>query len=40
MLNQGNARLRSRRVTCIEHSRYGGLIFTVGLGRLFYTGAA
>ena len=34
------ARLRSLRVTCIEHSLYGCLIFTVGLGRFFYTGAA
>ena len=34
------ARHRSLRVTCIEHSLYGCLIFTVGLGRFFYTGAA
>jgi uncharacterized protein len=34
------ARHRSLRVTCVEHSLYGCLIFTVGLGRFFYTGAA
>ena len=34
------ARHRSLRVTCIEHSLYGCLVFTVGLGRFFYTGAA
>ena len=30
----------SRRVTCFEHSLYGCLIFTIGLGRCFYAGAA
>ena len=40
VLNQGDARLRSRRRTCIEHSLYGWLIFTVWLGRFFYTRAA
>lgn len=40
MLKLGDARLRSRRVICIEHSLYGCLIFAVGLGRFFYTGAA
>ena len=34
------ARHRSLRVACIEHSLYGCLIFTVGLGRFFYTSAA
>ena len=34
------ARHRSLRVTWIEHSLYGCLIFTVELGRLFYTAAA
>jgi hypothetical protein len=34
------ARHRSLRLTCIEHSLYGCLIFTIGLGRFFYTGAA
>ena len=34
------ARHRSLRVTCIEHSPYGCLIFTVGLEWFFYTSAA
>ncbi len=34
------ARYRSLPITCIEHSLYGCLILTVGLGRFFYTGAA
>ncbi|MBO1360795.1 CPBP family intramembrane metalloprotease [Acetobacter sacchari] len=34
------ARHRDLRVACIEHSLYGCLIFTIGLGRFFYTGAA
>ncbi|GAN55638.1 CPBP family intramembrane glutamic endopeptidase [Tanticharoenia sakaeratensis] len=34
------ARHRSLRLTCLEHSLYGCLIFTAGLGRFFYTGAA
>lgn len=34
------ARHRSLSLTCLEHSLYGCLIFTVGLGRFFYTGAA
>jgi len=34
------ARHRSLRLSCLEHSLYGCLIFTVGLGRFFYTGAA
>jgi membrane protease YdiL (CAAX protease family) len=34
------ARHRSLPLTCLEHSLYGCLIFTVGLGRFFYTGAA
>nr|WP_246495387.1 CPBP family intramembrane glutamic endopeptidase [Ameyamaea chiangmaiensis] len=33
-------RHRSLRLTCLEHSLYGCLIFTLGLGRFFYTGAA
>ena len=33
------ARHRSLRVTGVEHSLYGRLIFTVGVGRFFYTGA-
>ena len=34
------ARHRSLPLTCLEHSLYVCLIFTVGLGRFFYTGAA
>lgn len=34
------ARHQSLPLTCLEHSLYGCLIFTVGLGRFFYTGAA
>ncbi len=34
------ARHRSLPLSCLEHSLYGCLIFTVGLGRFFYTGAA
>jgi uncharacterized protein len=34
------ARHRSLKLMCLEHSLYGGLIFTIGLGRFFYTGAA
>ncbi len=33
-------RHRSLRLTCLEHSLYGCLIFTLGLGRFFYTGTA
>jgi membrane protease YdiL (CAAX protease family) len=31
---------RSLALTCLEHALYGCLIFTLGLGRFFYTGAA
>lgn len=34
------ARHRSLGLACLEHSLYGCLIFTVGLGRFFYSGAA
>ncbi len=34
------ARHRSLKLVCLEHSLYGCLIFTIGLGRFFYTGAA
>ncbi|GBR19081.1 hypothetical protein AA3271_0383 [Gluconobacter japonicus NBRC 3271] len=34
------SRHRSLTLTCFEHSLYGCLIFTVGLGRFFYTGEA
>ncbi|WP_438381675.1 CPBP family intramembrane glutamic endopeptidase [Asaia sp. BMEF1] len=33
-------RHRSLRLSCLEHSLYGCLIFTIGMGRFFYTGAA
>jgi membrane protease YdiL (CAAX protease family) len=32
-------RTRSLGLACLEHSLYGCLIFTIGLGRYFYTGA-
>ena len=34
------ARHRSLALACLEHALYGCLVFTVGLGRFFYTGAA
>ena len=34
------AKRRSLWLTCLEHGLYGCLIFTIGLGRYFYTGAA
>ncbi len=34
------ARHRSLTLVCLEHALYGCLIFTVGLGRFFYSGAA
>lgn len=34
------ARHRSLGLACLEHSLYGCLIFTVGLGHYFYSGAA
>lgn len=34
------ARHRSLFLACVEHSLYGCLVFTLGLGRFFYTGAA
>ncbi|WP_336760764.1 CPBP family intramembrane glutamic endopeptidase [Asaia sp. VD9] len=33
-------RHRSLRLSCLEHSLFGCLIFTLGLGHYFYTGAA
>lgn len=33
------ARHRSLALACLEHALYGCLVFTVGLGRFFYTGA-
>jgi membrane protease YdiL (CAAX protease family) len=34
------ARERSLWLACLEHALYGCLIFTIGLGQFFYTGAA
>ena len=34
------ARHRSLRLVCVEHALFGCLIFTIGLGRFFYTGSA
>jgi len=40
MFAAGYARHRSLALSCWEHSLYGCLVFTIGLGRFFYTGAA
>jgi uncharacterized protein len=34
------ARERSLYLACLEHTLYGCLVFTIGLGQFFYTGAA
>lgn len=34
------ARHQSLTLACIEHALYGCLVFTIGLGRFFYTGTA
>ncbi len=34
------ARERSLYLACVEHALYGCLVFTIGLGQFFYTGAA
>jgi membrane protease YdiL (CAAX protease family) len=34
------ARHKSLLLVCLEHALYGCLVFTVGLGRFFYSGAA
>ena len=34
------ARHRRLHLVCLEHALYGCLIFTVGLGRFFFSGAA
>ncbi len=34
------AKRRSLWLACLEHGLYGCLVFTIGLGRYFYTGAA
>lgn len=40
MFARDYARHQLLRLTCLEHALYGCLIFTVGLGRFFYTGDA
>lgn len=40
MFARNYARERSLWLVCLEHSLYGCLVFTIGLGRFFYTGAA
>lgn len=37
---QDYARTRSLTLACIEHALYGCLVFTIGLGRFFFSGAA
>lgn len=40
ILARDYARHRSLMLVCVEHALYGCLIFTSGLGRYFYSGAA
>ena len=40
MFARSYAQTRSLKLTGLEHALYGCLIFTIGLGRYFYTGAA
>lgn len=40
ILARDYARHRSLALVCFEHALYGCLIFTVGLGSFFYSGAA
>jgi len=40
MFARNYARERSLWLVCLEHALYGCLVFTIGLGRFFYTGAA
>jgi membrane protease YdiL (CAAX protease family) len=40
MFARDYSRKRSLWLTCIEHALYGGLVFSLGLGRFFFTGAA
>jgi len=40
MFARNLARDRQLGLCCLEHSLYGCLVFTIGLGRFFYTGAA
>jgi membrane protease YdiL (CAAX protease family) len=40
MFARNYARERSLWLVCLEHALYGCLVFTIGLGQFFYTGAA
>ncbi|HEY1856060.1 CPBP family intramembrane glutamic endopeptidase [Acidocella sp.] len=40
MFARNYARERSLYLACMEHALYGCLVFTIGLGQFFYTGAA
>jgi uncharacterized protein len=40
MFARSYAQTRSLKLTGLEHALYGCLIFTIGLGQFFYTGAA
>ena len=40
MFARNYAQERSLWLACFEHGLYGCLVFTIGLGRFFYTGAA
>jgi membrane protease YdiL (CAAX protease family) len=40
MFARDYARERSLSLACVEHALYGCLVFTIGLGQFFYTGAA
>jgi membrane protease YdiL (CAAX protease family) len=40
MFARNYARERSLYLACVEHALYGCLVFTIGLGQFFYTGAA
>ena len=40
MFARNYARERSLWLVFLEHALYGGLVFTIGLGQFFYTGAA
>lgn len=40
MFARSYAQTRSLKLTGLEHALYGCLVFTIGLGRYFYTGAA
>ena len=40
MFARNYAQERSLYLACLEHALYGCLVFTIGLGQFFYTGAA